>query len=244
MKPSHSDTDASNPPKRRSHVVAVVSLVLVIVLYVGWRRYVHPSDAVSPSYDDPATFATMPITPQEANSGKVYRNERFGFEIKYPENYFLDPSTSSDRYISLRQDTTSAGQCKTSGKRIGLNVCRLEQDGSTTLGGYSIALTQDSTVNDIAPQFVRPDNRPLVQRNCYQRVINGTTALICTLRAPGEAVARTGGIYEVFVLGVHEMKNGERILIRVSNDAGGTPYTGDRALRRDVLRVFHTLRRI
>ena len=66
--------------------------------------------------------------------------------------------------------------------------------------------------------------------------------LICTLRAPGEAPELTGGIFEVFVLGIHDLADGKRMLVQMDNTAGGTPYTVDRELRRDVLWIFHTLR--
>jgi len=196
--------------------------------------------------DDPANFAIMPISTRYIHGCKTYHNEEYGFEIKYPDNYFLVPSSSSER-ISLRENTSSAEECKTQGKRIGVYVYRL---GKTPrgeicgigLGGYFIKLTKESTLDDIAHQFLVDGNRPLVRRNCYQRVINGNFILICTLLAPGESPERTGGIFNVFVLGIYEMKNGERILVKVCNDDGGTPYTVDRALRHDVLQVFHTLR--
>jgi len=51
----------------------------------------------------------------------------------------------------------------------------------------------------------------------------------------------TSGIFEVFVLGIFNMEDGERILVQMTNSAGGTPYKCDRSLRYDVLRIFQTL---
>jgi len=217
-------------------ILAIALLALLVIVWSFYQEHVHQQ------YDLPAKFAGMPVSLQNIQDWKTCRNELYGFEIKYPENYFLCQH-SVDR-ISLRQNTTSEEECRTAGKRIGLHVYRLGQVTGIGLGSYSIQLTQDTTVEDIAQQFLPDDNRSMVRvlRTCHPRKINGNDAIVCTITAPGEMPWLTGGIFEVFVLSIYETKDGERILVKVSNDAGGTPHKGDRALRRDVLRVFHTFR--
>jgi len=230
-------------PMSKKIAATIISIALLIVLFIGWRMYQYQQ------YDVPANFATLPISTQNIRGWKTYHNEHFGFEIKYPDYYFLARTsdfnhTSNFGYILLRQHPVSAEEGKTSysGEGISLYMYRLGQVTSFGISGDSIKLTKETTADDIAQQFLEDDNRPLVRRDCHRRDINGNNTIICTIRAPGEMPLLTGGIFEVFILGVYEMENGERILARMSNNAGGTPYTGDRALRRDMLRVFHTLR--
>lgn len=185
----------------------------------------------------------MPVSTEGRDGWKEYHDERFGFSMKYPQGYFHDPKHTT--FLSLRQDTTSAEECRTSGKRIGVHIQPLGRGTALRLAGCSITLTSDATVADIEQQFLSEDakdRRPAVHRTCHRRGINGTPGIICTLRAPGEAPMLTGGIYEVYVLGIFDVADGKRILVQMNNVAGGTPHTGDRKLRRDVLRVFHTLR--
>ena len=221
-------------------VIAILSVGLVVVLLVGWRGW-------RGRHDDPARLAAIRVTLEDTRHWRTYRYEHFGLELKYPENYFLAKTSDFDAakgfgYITLRQDARSAEDCKTLGKRIGAHVYRLGQVSGIGLGGRSVKLTPATTVADIEGQFLADDNRPQVRRNCHRREINGVDAIVCTSQAPGENAWLTGGIYDVFVLGVYERANGERLLVKISNNAGGTPHTGDRALRRDTVRVFHTLR--
>jgi len=58
-----------------------------------------------------------------------------------------------------------------------------------------------------------------------------------------ESPMMTGGIYEVYILGEHETEEDGRILAVMSNNAGGTPHTRDRSLRRETLYMFNSLRR-
>ncbi|WP_319522890.1 hypothetical protein [uncultured Desulfosarcina sp.] len=224
--------------------IRIGSVVLAVV--IGWWLYAQHR------YDDPDAFARMPVSTAGMGNWNEYHDAHFGFEIKYPQNYFLDQKYAADttsasptRFLSLRQNTTSEEECRTIGKRIGVHILRLGRVTGFNLAGCSIKLTENTRVADIEQQFLTEaskDHRPKVQRTCYRRDINGNDSIVLTKCAPGEAPGLTGGIFEVYVLGIHETGDGERILVRMDNTAGGTPHTGDRALRRDVLRIFHTLR--
>lgn len=220
-------------PKLKAPIILLVLIALIVGGWIYQKR-------VYQKYDIPAHFAKMPVSTQNMNDWKSYHNEKYGFEIKYPRNYYLDPKSNYD-YISLRQNTTSAEECKKLGMRIGLRVYRLEQ-GNIHLGGNVIQFNKDLNMDDIARQFLAGDNRPLVRRECYKRDINGNNILICILNAPGEDPLLTGGIYEVEVFGFYQLKNGDRVLINVNNEDGGTPHTVDRMLRRDLLRILFTIR--
>ena len=204
---------------RKKILIAIISIASFAVFFVGWHVY------NSVKYDDPDNFANVPVSMKDMNGWKSYQNEYFGFEIKYPENYFL----------AQKSDFNST-------TNIGLHIFRLGPVTGISLGGNFIKVNKDTTVSDIAQQFLEGNKKTLVQRTCHYRDINGNNTIICIIRAPGEIPSLTGGIFEVFVLGVYEMENGERILVQMSNSAGGTPYTGDRTLRLDVLRIFHTYR--
>jgi len=224
----------------KNAITKIIILFLAIILFAGWRIYLYRQ------YDVPDNFAYKSIAIKDDSSWEIYHNEPFGFEIKYPENYYLAHTSdfnnqSSFGYISLRQNTSSADEAKTVGKRIGLYVYRPRKVSGISVGGYPIQLNRETTLDDIAQQFLVDDNRPAVLRNCYQREINGTEAIICIKRAPGEMPMVTSGIFEVFVLGIFNMEDGERILVQMTNSAGGTPYKCDRSLRYDVLRIFQTL---
>ena len=226
---------------RKKILIAIISIASFAVFFVGWHVY------NSVKYDDPDNFANVPVSMKDMNGWKSYQNEYFGFEIKYPENYFLAQksdfnSTTNIGHVSFRQGTSSQEGHRTLGKRIGLHIFRLGPVTGISLGGNFIKVNKDTTVSDIAQQFLEGNKKTLVQRTCHYRDINGNNTIICIIRAPGEIPSLTGGIFEVFVLGVYEMENGERILVQMSNSAGGTPYTGDRTLRLDVLRIFHTYR--
>ena len=125
--------------------------------------------------------------------------------------------------------------------RIGLDLFRLGKISRISLGSRPIDLTENSTVEDIAEQFFQGENRPAVLLTRHFRNINGIATTICTIRAPGESPFLHGHIFEVYILGVYVTANGERFLAILSNSAGGTPRIGDRALRRDLLLMFHTL---
>jgi hypothetical protein len=210
--------------------LAALALVMLVVLPLAYRIFQNQQN------DDPATFATQPISTQGMDRWKTYNSDLYGLRFEYPANYFLAP-TSNAKSIYLRQNTYSAAECKTVGKRIGLHFYRL---GEVT-GIGTIKLTEETAVADIEKQFLEKDDRPQVIRNCFRRNLNGNDAIVCVTQAPGEMPFLTGGIYEVSVFAVFEMEGGERILVKMSNSGGGTPYTGDRALRNDVLRVSHTL---
>jgi hypothetical protein len=183
-------------------------------------------------YDDPADFATMPVSTKGMDDWKEYHDEQIGFSIKYPPNYFLDPKHA--RYLSLRQNTT--------GKGIRIRIWQL---GRTSFSGGPIKLTEDTTVSDLERQIMAEDledRRPAVRRTCHRRKINGTPYLVRTKRAPGESSVLTSGIFEVYVFGIYDMADGKRFLVMMDNTFGGTPYTRDRKLRSDMLRVLHTLR--
>ena len=185
----------------------------------------------------------MSVVAEDMDDWKEYHDQQLGFGIKYPRHYFHDPQHTT--YLSLRQNTTSAEECRTLGKRIGVHVRQLRPGMAFDVAGCLIELTGDTTLADIERQFLAADSkddRPAVRRTCHRRNINGTPSLICTLRAPGEAPELTGGIFEVFVLGIHDLADGKRMLVQMDNTAGGTPYTIDRQLRRDVLWICHTLR--
>jgi hypothetical protein len=195
------------------------------------------------------TALAVPMFAENAKDWKTYRNKSFGLEIKYPASYFLCPEREQAGarrvdfdYVTLRQNTASAAECRTIGKRIGFYMYRLGGALEFNLSGKTIRLTEETTADDIAERFLKGDNRPAVRRSCDSQDIHGTKAVICRVRAPGEAPGITGGIAEVFALGIFEMENGERILAQMSNDAGGTPHARDRALGRDVVRIFQTLR--
>ncbi|MBU2572628.1 MAG: hypothetical protein KKH28_00915 [Elusimicrobia bacterium] len=196
----------------------------------------------------PLIAACSPV-PADNIPWKTYHNEPFGLEIRYPGGYFLcsEGKQAGARrpdfdYITLRQNTASAADCRTVGKRVGFYMYRLGRVLEFSLSGKRIKLTKRTTVDEIAEQYLKDDNRPMVRRACESKDLNGRKAVICTERAPGEAAGRTSGIYEIHALTIFEMKNGERILARIANDAGGTPYTRDSALRDDVTRIFNTLR--
>ena len=209
----------------------LLMLALVAALFAAFRSYHNRQ------FDDPATFAAMPVSLEDTGDWKNYTSDTYGFTFRYPANYFLAPTSTVDA-LSLRQNTYSAEECRTAGQRIGMRLYRLGQ--ITGLG--SLSLTESTTVGDIQQHFLAEKRGARVTRTAYRRDINGHDTLLCVARAPGEMAWLTGGIYEVFIYGVYENKNGERILAILSNNAGGTPHTPDRALRRDMLRVFHTLR--
>ena len=218
----------------------ILVLVLLVASFFGWRVYRHQYV--------PIDVASVPAE-KNTHGWKTYQNKSFGFEINSPANYLPceQGQTKSIQpvnfdYILLRQNTFSAEDCISVGKRIGLYAYRLGRMSGFSLSGNTFKLTKETTISDIAHQFVVADNRPLVHRSCYQRNFNGNNAIICTNRAPGEMPEFTGDTFDVFVLAVYAMKNGERILVRVSNDAGGTPYTADHELQRDAIQIFSTLR--
>ena len=226
---------------RRRLVVSAILAALLIALLVGWGLHRRRQ------YDVPATFATMSISAEDTRGWGAYHDDEFGFDVSYPPNYSLAPAIYSTHksnlcHVSFRRGAASSGGRRTAGKGVSLHAYRLGQITGMGLGGRSIKVTRETTLADIAQQFMADDNRPLVRRTCHRRDINGNQTIVCTIRAPGEQPLLTGGIFQVFVLGVYEMGNGDRVLVQMSNNAGGTPYTGDRAIRRDVLRVFHTLR--
>lgn len=185
----------------------------------------------------------------DTTNWKTYRNEPFGLEIRYPENYFLCPGGATaysgkpdTEYITLRENTYSAAECGTSGKRIGFDMYRLGSGIQVSFNRKYIKLTAQTTLDDIAAPYLEEEKRRMVRRSCEVRDVNGRKALVCTEQAPGEAEGRTSGIYEIWAYTICEKENGERILVKLHNSAGGTPYTRDKALRRDVPLILNTLR--
>lgn len=173
---------------------------------------------------------------------KTYHNEQYGFTIKYPENYFQDTRFSSR--LSLRQNTTSMEECiKSSGLRIGVSWYILGEDTTVNLNGYQIKLSKTTTIEDIGKYFTDPelDSRKLVLRSCVMHNCAGNTAAVCTIHAPGEAPDRNGGIFEIYIMGIYEIGEGDRLLLQISNDAGGTPHVKDQEFNRDIFRVLPTL---
>lgn len=218
----------------------ILPLLLLVAPFLGWRAYQHYV---------PIDVSNVTITAKDINGWQTYHNKLFNFEVKYPKNYFLCYQTitsriqviSSNRF-PLRQNTTSDEECATAGKEITIYVYPLSQISSFGLNGETIKLTKEVTVDDIARQYLEQEtNRPGVPHSCYPQDINGIKSITCTKRAPGESRGISGGIFKVSVLGIHELADGERILVVVSNSGGGIPYTGDHALHRETIRVFHTI---
>ena len=214
-----------------------LSAVLFIASLIGCSFY--PKN----KYDDPAYFAAMPVSTKGMDDWKEYHDKQFDFSIKYPPNYFLDPISTT--HLSLRQNTASVEECRTLGKRIRVRVWQLGRISRFSSSGFTIRPTEDMTLSDLEQQILAQDledRRPAVRKTCHRRNINGTPGLVRTVRAPGESPMLTSGIFDVYVFGIYDMADGKRFLVMMDNTGGGTPYTRDRELRRDVLRVFHTLR--
>jgi len=187
--------------------------------------------------------------PADTTDWKTYRNEAFGLEIRYPDNYFLCPGGSTaysgrpdTENVSLKENTSVGKDCVLSGKRIGFEMYRLGSGVQVSFNRKYIKLTAETTLDEIAAPFLEKEPRQMVRRACEVRDVNKRRTLICTEQAPGEAEGRTSGIYEIWAYTICGKENGERILVKLHNSAGGTHYTRDRALRRDVLRILDTLR--
>jgi hypothetical protein len=188
-------------------------------------------------FDAPANYVSLPVYLGNTTHWKTYNSDTYGLTFKYPVNYFLTPNSAADR-IALRQNTYTAAECKTLGKRIGIRLYRIGDISSID----SLRLTKETTLGDIQEHRQAEKHSSQVRQTTYRRGIYGQDFLICVMCAPGEAPWLTGGIYEVEIYAIYETGDGGRVLLKMSNSSGGTPHTGDRALRRDMLYILHTLR--
>ena len=136
-------------------VASITTFLVVLLLGVSTKTAtaVDGPNNVNQQHrdDDPAAFATMSVVAEDMDDWKEYHDQQLGFGIKYPRHYFHDPQHTT--YLSLRQNTTSAEECRTLGKRIGVHIRQLGPGMAFDLAGCFIELTGDATVADIERQF-------------------------------------------------------------------------------------------
>jgi hypothetical protein len=208
-------------------------MALVVVLLIGG------SIVRVKILDNPANFAKLPIPGQNTDDWSVYESSRHGYTIRYPQGYLLTEGQSGS--IALKQPGAATEDPRSVGKRIGLSIYRLPSRTTLIAGGRKLDLRNASTLDELERQLAGPESTTTGQGFIIRRHFDEREALVCVLRESGENSFMTGGIYEVYILGEHEMERDERVLAVMSNNAGGTPHTHDRSLRRDMLNIFNTL---
>jgi hypothetical protein len=216
-------------------VIAILSVAFATILGFTWSVVRHQS------VDDPESYAKLELSIEDPEGWPIYTNDRYGFELRYPPNYQVVKDQPD--YVALRQNGDAAGDPDTIGKRIGLRVYDLASKHKINVGEKRFALDGTTTLDGIeqllAEDAGKPANRAFFN---HRRRFDGHDAIISIVRATGEMPLLTGGLYKVDILGMYETTPGRRVLIAMSNDAGGTPHLRDRTLRRDLLQMYSTLR--
>jgi len=216
----------------RKVILAIIPASLIILLSVAFRVYQHyaPFDATA-----------ITAAKNQTHNWQTYRHEHLSASLRYPENYFLC-SKDERRGISLRQDTSKAENCKTSGKRVRVDFYELEHVRTFGLSGDTIKANPSISLDDIAEQFkIDPTVTTQAVHECNSDTLDGIEFMICTQRAPGEAPEFTGGRLDINALRIHETGDGKRVLVVARNNGGGTPYVGDRDLHQKTIQIFHTI---
>jgi len=209
------------------------ALVSIGILVIGWPVVRNKT------FDNPANFAKLAIPTEGTEDWVVYESSQHGYTLRYPQGYLLVEGKSG--IISLKQNGASDGDPRSVGKRIGLSVYGLPSRTTLNAGGRKVDLRKASTLEDIEQQLTGPVSGVNEEGFVARRRFDRHEALVCVVRVPGESAMMTGGIYEVYILGEHETEGDGRVLAVMSNNAGGTPHTRDRSLRRDLLYIFNTL---
>ncbi|MBI2034050.1 MAG: hypothetical protein HYT13_03065 [Candidatus Liptonbacteria bacterium] len=91
---------------------ANIILVLVIIVLVGTIGYFALIKGPTPTVQQTSTPTKVPVTQQptpvtptpsnETTNWKIYRNEEYSFEMKYPSNWNVLLTTSSDKFYPIR----------------------------------------------------------------------------------------------------------------------------------------------
>ena len=73
-------------------VIAIIAVVLFVYMRMGNKTETIPSDITDNKIDSGFQASEKDITAD----GKIYKNDQYGFELKYPENIFkLDKNTNT-----------------------------------------------------------------------------------------------------------------------------------------------------
>ena len=118
--------------------IIIIGAVVVIIAAAGYFVLTQESEIPSLSQDSEMT--------SETDNWKIYRNEEYGFEVKYPEDWFI--KANDDIYIV----PLNLQIAKENGEPIFENVVNLIENHAL-ISISSIEFYEDKTVEEIAIIF-------------------------------------------------------------------------------------------
>jgi len=104
--------------------------ILAVLISIGVMAFVFLRPAPQPS-GTPSTPVPLPKKDAIDTSGwKIYRNEKYGFEVKYPPNYIFEDRTGIEEFVYhpkflgrfiTQEDLTKQEECK----KLATECCHL-----------------------------------------------------------------------------------------------------------------------
>src|SRR3989344_8625754 len=74
-----------------AHIFLLIVIVLVGIAGIGYFAYKNGQVKI-PSPNNPLSSATPPVSSIDTSNWKTYKNEAYGFEVKYPPPMYIDDS--------------------------------------------------------------------------------------------------------------------------------------------------------